>query len=347
VDLCPAITASALLAGFRALGLDAPQMARAAGLEGQDLEALDAMIPIGALRALWEDALRRAPGEDLFTEVAMAVPFGAFGVVDYLCGTAETVEAGLRALGDHLQAVSVGNRLELSVDPEGAWLRVAAPAHDDPRAAQLGEEFTLAVIVARFRAIAPGFRVESVALRRKAPVGATRHAALFDARVTFEHTESRARLPIQTLEARLRTADPELRRTLAQVAKRLLIGRDDTPELEVAIRGRLRDLLPHGKPDAARMARSLGLSERSLHRRLASLGRSYQGVLDDFRASEAERLLLDGRRPYAEIALALGFADHSSWTRAFRRWKGASPSEWVAGRRAEAAGLGGTGLRAP
>ena len=112
-----------------------------------------------------------------------------------------------------------------------------------------------------------------------------------------------------SLAARLRGADPMLRRMLGQVAERLFIGGDKTPELEMAIRGRLRDLLKGGPADAISVARSLGLSERSLHRRLADLGRTYQAVLDDFRAGEAERLLLDSRMPLAQVALALGFAD--------------------------------------
>ena len=109
---------------------------------------------------------------------------------------------------------------------------------------------------------------------------------------------------------------------LGQVAERLFIGGDKTPELEMAIRGRLRDLLKGGSADAISVARSLGLSERSLHRRLADSGRTYQAVLDDFRAGEAGATL--ARQPCAarSAALALGFADQTAFSRAFRRWKG-------------------------
>ena len=68
-----------------------------------------------------------------------------------------------------------------------------------------------------------------------------------------------------------------------------------------------------------------------------NLGRTYQAVLDDFRAGEAERLLLDGRVPLAQVALALGFADQTAFSRAFRRWKGETPKDWLAQRRAERA----------
>jgi AraC-like DNA-binding protein len=74
------------------------------------------------------------------------------------------------------------------------------------------------------------------------------------------------------------------------------------------------------------------MSERTLHRRLRELGRTFQEVLDAFRESEAERLLVSGRPSLAEVALRLGFSDQSAWNRAFRRWKGTSPTEWAASR---------------
>jgi len=71
------------------------------------------------------------------------------------------------------------------------------------------------------------------------------------------------------------------------------------------------------------------MSERSLHRRLSEIDRSYQDVLDTFRRAEAERLLGSRRVGMAAIALALGFADQSAFTRAFRRWTNMTPTAWV------------------
>ena len=90
------------------------------------------------------------------------------------------------------------------------------------------------------------------------------------------------------------------------------------------MRSRLRDQLEHGRADAASVARAIGVSERTLHRRLAGIGKSFQGVLDAFRQHESIRLL-DAGRGHAEIALALGYADQSAWSRAFKRWTGKSP----------------------
>jgi AraC-like DNA-binding protein len=113
------------------------------------------------------------------------------------------------------------------------------------------------------------------------------------------------------------------------------MGSEGAPELEVAIRSRLRDLLPQRRADATAVARSLGLSERTLHRRLGALHRTYQTIVDDFRSAEAERLLARGRLPLAQVALSLGFADQTAFNHAFRRWKGTSPRAWLAQRASE------------
>jgi AraC-like DNA-binding protein len=87
--------------------------------------------------------------------------------------------------------------------------------------------------------------------------------------------------------------------------------------------------LPGGDAEAAGVARALGLSERTLHRRLQELGTTWREVLDGFREAEAERLLLQGPGALSEVALRLGFSDQTAWNRAFRRWKGVSPTDWL------------------
>jgi AraC-like DNA-binding protein len=339
VGFFPAITADAMLVGFDAMGLDRAAIARAAGLEGKDLRAQDAVLPSEVLAQIWEAAHRQIPREELPTEVALAMPFGAFGIIDYLAGSAETIDAGLHALADHFGAVASGIALEVSAADArrgdvhaGAWVRVArVPSTPlDLRS----EEFTVGMVVGRFRSLAASpLNVLRVELSRKAPASPTRHESLLGAPATFGHAVAGVQIAPAALATRLRTADPRLRATLAAVARQLGLGGDKTHDLERAIRGRLRDLLAQGKPEASRVARSLGMSERTLHRRLSELGRSYQDIVDDFREMESEHLLTKGKDSLAQVALRLGFADQTAFHRAFKRWKGCTPREWVSGLR--------------
>ncbi|MGP0094178.1 MAG: helix-turn-helix domain-containing protein [Xanthobacteraceae bacterium] len=88
------------------------------------------------------------------------------------------------------------------------------------------------------------------------------------------------------------------------------------------IRGRLAG----GPPTLAGIAGALGLSTRTLQRRLAIAGRSFEAVLDEVRRARAKALLADGGRDLAEIAYKLGYSDRSAFTRAAIRWFGVPPS---------------------
>ena len=84
--------------------------------------------------------------------------------------------------------------------------------------------------------------------------------------------------------------------------------------------------MPRGHAVAERVARALGISERTLHRRLSESGTSFQDVLDQFRIEESERLLLQGKVDLAAGALALGFSEQAAWNRFFRRLRNMSPT---------------------
>jgi AraC-like DNA-binding protein len=76
------------------------------------------------------------------------------------------------------------------------------------------------------------------------------------------------------------------------------------------------------------LARQIGVSSRQLFRRLETEGMTYQRIVDDVKLSRARHLLGAGDARITDIALALGYPDQSSFTRAFTRWAGMPPSEW-------------------
>ena len=83
------------------------------------------------------------------------------------------------------------------------------------------------------------------------------------------------------------------------------------------------------------LARRLHLSERTLQRRLADEGSSYQQLLNDTRRQLAERYLRDGQLAATEIALLLGYSEPSVFFRAFRQWTGLTPGEYRASQQAQ------------
>jgi AraC-like DNA-binding protein len=332
VDLLPAATARALLAAFRALGLDADAIRSGAAIAPESLEPVDGALPAAAFARLWEGAFRRAPREELPAEVGLAVPFGGFGALDYLAASSPDVRSAFHSLATHFRSVSAGFGMEVEEDGGGAEVRLVWERPNPAR--EVSDEFTLAVLIGRFRATA-AFAAEQVRLTRHAPPRPTRHEQLLAAPVAFGCAVAALRVGAGAWRAPLRTADAALQHTLRQLSERLELGRTST-DLERAVRVRLRGLLPQGRADAPTLARTLGLSERTLRRRLRDAGRSFQEIVDGFREAEAERLLSGPAAALSDVAFRLGFSDQSAFTRAFRRWKGVPPSAWAAGLRATA-----------
>lgn len=76
------------------------------------------------------------------------------------------------------------------------------------------------------------------------------------------------------------------------------------------------------------VASAAGISVRTLQRRLANCGTDFSAIVDKARFDSAIDLMSDPKRDIAEIAFALGYNEASSFTRAFRRWTGSSPTEF-------------------
>jgi AraC-like DNA-binding protein len=94
------------------------------------------------------------------------------------------------------------------------------------------------------------------------------------------------------------------------------------------LRQYLLAMAPARIPEISAAARDLGMSERSLRRRLAADGTSYRGVVRSALEASAGRMLGDPAHTIKETAVALGFADAATFHRAFKRWTGVTPGEY-------------------
>ena len=107
------------------------------------------------------------------------------------------------------------------------------------------------------------------------------------------------------------------------------------PQVRPTVRSKAEDvlpkLLPHGRATASEVAMQLGMSSRSLSRKLAEEGTSFAEILDQLRAALAKRYLHDKTLPVSEIAWLLGYREISSLTHAFKRWTGTTPRRFRSG----------------
>ncbi|MFO0658260.1 MAG: helix-turn-helix transcriptional regulator [Polyangiaceae bacterium] len=119
-----------------------------------------------------------------------------------------------------------------------------------------------------------------------------------------------------------------LSRVIERHAEALLLS---LPELSSGVADRVRQALANGLSDGgvtlAEVAKRLKMSERSLQRKLASEGVSFDALLDEIRRDLALRYLSDRNIAIAEVAFLLGYSEPSPFHRAFKRWTGTTPSE--------------------
>jgi AraC-like DNA-binding protein len=100
-----------------------------------------------------------------------------------------------------------------------------------------------------------------------------------------------------------------------------------------ALKELIAELLPDERPTIERVAPRLGMSIRTLQRRLQNWGHSFEGIVDETRRDVATARLTAGDTSITETAFLLGYSDLSHFTRAFRRWTGTTPREFAAARR--------------
>jgi len=132
-------------------------------------------------------------------------------------------------------------------------------------------------------------------------------------------------MPAELLDLPLPQSNPSTRALCEQLCADLASRRRDGSGLAQQVRVLLAQRLAFD-PSLAGVAAGLGLSERTLRRRLATEGTSFQVLLDQVRSSLARALLESGALSVGEVAHRLGYAEASSFIQAHRRWHGSTPA---------------------
>jgi AraC-like DNA-binding protein len=236
-----------------------------------------------------------------------------------------TLGVALRRLSENFELLQDTSRLSLEVNADTATMsyRILDPSiwprHQDAL-------FSLAIIAKVAKLAVPdalaqaelGFECQ----RRETGL------RMAQSQLSFECEANSIRLPTAMLDAAMPTGTMEgcaiLRQLSESIAARRRI-RSARERLAEIIFARLSD----GDIHQDDLATEIGMSSRTMRRRLAEEETSFQQLLDECRMRQA--VLEFQARPeasIAEIALRLGYAEHSTFTRAFTRWAGTPPQRF-------------------
>jgi AraC-like DNA-binding protein len=147
-------------------------------------------------------------------------------------------------------------------------------------------------------------------------------------RVEFDAEADEFALNVNARELPLIHADTRLNDILLKYCEAALAERKgDISQLRTRVENAISTMLPHGRVLVEDVARSLGMSERTLARRLSDEGLNFTEILQQLRRDLAVRYLDDRKLHVSKIAWMLGFTEVSAFTHACRRWTGKTPRQ--------------------
>jgi AraC-like DNA-binding protein len=157
--------------------------------------------------------------------------------------------------------------------------------------------------------------------------GTSEMARFVGTRVDFGADRDEFALNLDARELPLIHADTYLNDLLLKYCEAALADRKDNnlSQLRTRVENAISLVLPHGRVRVEDIARSLGMSKRTLARRLSDEGLNFTEILQQLRRDLAVRYLDDRKLHVSKIAWLLGFNEVSAFTHAFKRWTGKTP----------------------
>jgi AraC-like DNA-binding protein len=314
---------STLPAQLQQLGVDAAQVLADCDLLPAALDLPDGRIPFAATGALLDAATRRTGCEDFALQFGRNLRLAHLGAVGELAHHAATLGDALRAVAVH-QCLHSRGALAFLIEDRGSACFGYSVYRALPVGAELLQDAVAGLIINGVRELVGGdWLPGEVLLARSHPASPAPYQRAFPVPLGFDAEFTGLRFPTQALQMPLPAADRRQFETLqAQIAaaeQHVLV--DD-------LRRALRVEMLQGHSQGDRVAQVLDMHRRTLNRRLRASGVTFQGVLDEVRFNTASHFLQSTDMPLPHIACALGYAEETSFTRAFKRWSGLSPGRF-------------------
>jgi len=324
--------AIALVRTLDAQGCDGRALLLRAGLDPGLLANPNGRAPVSGMARLWRLAVETSGDACLGLKVAAFVQPATFHGLGLALLSSQNLEDALHRAARFSRIVSNAADVSIERTPQGMkqvvrWL-AEVPVVDEAIDLLMASTLKMGMLLLGLGPQAP--RPLQLQLRRGAtPAMRREFEAYFACPIRFEAQEDSLFIPQDWMNLPLPMANPQLARQNDLVVMEYL-ARFDGARLAEKVRAELVSRLPAGEPARLEVATALHLSEKTMQRRLRDEDTSYQQVLDEVRRDLAQQYLRDDAVSVCEITFRLGFSDQSSFTRAFRRWTGATPGEFRA-----------------
>lgn len=318
-----------LAAELASRGYRAKDLLASIGLDESDLSADGARIPFAKHAAFFELA-REAVGDP-----CLGLNFGKSretrdaGLLGYVGISSPTLLDGIKSLSRYRRVFSDASEIDidgLEINGRVRWWFYGL-GRELPRQCL---EFAASNLVRAFRDVCGRHLTpERITFGHSRIEDIDAFECYFGCPVEFGCDENVIQLKPSDLNLRLVEADDRLLKLLRRYCRDVLARHPaDAPNLEERIERLVLDRLANENVRFKDIAMQLGMSPRSLSRRLSDAGTSYRDILDNLRKQLASRYLDDHRLSSTEIAFLLGYNELSTFNHAFKRWTGLSPTQF-------------------
>ncbi len=299
------------------LKIQLSELAQAPRLSSEDLSS--------ALQAIYQ----LDPVPALGLRIGLMAKPQHFGLVGYLLTSCGTLSQALIRYG-RFQTLVLSD-LKSVVKKEGSAVRFhwQLSAEKNP----LAYEFSAAVFIKLYQTLINS-SVAPACVGLPVPEPCDRHIyeAILGCPLEFNAPMLHVDVPAQLMLENISTRDPQLLRIFDSQAKAMLGQHENKSNGFEAflqqLKQQLQEAMKDGDTRASTVAKNMGLSLRSLYRKLSVNGHSYRTVLADSRRRLAKQYLADLSLSPTEIALLLGYSEQSAFIRAFKEWTGQTPGEY-------------------
>jgi AraC-like DNA-binding protein len=326
---------TATLDGFlglaRSSGLDPVRLLGDVGLTVADLAVPDRWVPAAAVARLLECSAAESGLEDFGLRLAGLRRLSTLGPLSVVLREEPNLRSALELLRRYEHSYNEALRLRLEESGDLATVRLWFEFGEPAPARQALELATAALLGIVRELLSRQWEPLSICFTHRPPASLAPHQAALGPRLQFGHEFSGLVFYAAELEAPNTASDPLLR----PYASRLLeaLGAPPAATVTEQVTQLVEMLLPLGRCSTQQVARSLGVTQRTLHRQLAAEGESFSAIVHRIREALAERHIAAGRHSLTTVSELLGFTAPSAFSRWFHQRFGVSPTQWRAGAR--------------
>lgn len=252
------------------------------------------------------------------------------GLVGLLAKYSPDVGTALRSLVRFFHLHNRGVAVELAVDGDRTTFSYGAWQLNVEAADQLGDGAVAVMLNIMRDLCGPDWAPVEARFAHRRPEDIEPYRRLFNASLFFDAEQYGLVFATRWLSRPLPDVDHELLRLLQQQIDALEARHGE--DFPAQVRSVLRSALLTDAAGADSVAALFSMHSRTLNRRLNAFGTNFRELVDEVRFEIARQMLEDSSMDVTQIADMLDYADASAFTRAFRRWSGATPARWRAER---------------